>query len=198
MVPAYVYEQLPLTGFSIRVIQLRPSKDPLETLTCEIGTIDLDPKSDEPPAYEAISYTWGGQSPSPHHVLFCINANGSKNKVEITENCHDALRRFRLPDSVRSVWIDSVCINQSDLDEKAHQISLMGLVYSRAGRVLIWLGHDPDGLGAEICDILKEGASFNSRKAEDYEKALAFRNRISHGTNHPLMRPELGCFADFM
>ncbi|KAK4206775.1 heterokaryon incompatibility protein-domain-containing protein [Rhypophila decipiens] len=178
MTTTYVYEPLCLTDFSVRVIQLHPSQDRHARLTCEIGIIDLDPNSDAPPVYDAVSYTWGGQSPSPDHLLFCIGADGSESQVEITENARDALRRFRLSDSVRNVWVDSVCINQSDLTEKAHQISLMGLVYSQADRVLIWLGHGTDGLGAEICDILKEGATFNYRKQEDYDRALAFRNRL--------------------
>lgn len=42
--------------------------------------------------------------------------------------------------TVSHLWIDAVCIDQSNAREKAAQIPLMGEVYSRAGRVLAWLG----------------------------------------------------------
>lgn len=40
-----------------------------------------------------------------------------------------------------SMWIDAICINQTDLDEKGYQVELMGDIYSKASHVLIWLGN---------------------------------------------------------
>ncbi|OAL47211.1 hypothetical protein IQ07DRAFT_634187 [Pyrenochaeta sp. DS3sAY3a] len=37
------------------------------------------------------------------------------------------------------VWIDQLCINQSDNDERSHQVSLMGSIYSAARQVIIWV-----------------------------------------------------------
>ncbi|KAF2023231.1 HET-domain-containing protein, partial [Setomelanomma holmii] len=39
-----------------------------------------------------------------------------------------------------SIWVDRICINQSDDDERSHQVGLMGLIYRRARTVFIWLG----------------------------------------------------------
>lgn len=39
-------------------------------------------------------------------------------------------------------WIDAICINQSDLDERSRQVRIMPDIYSRASAVIIWLGHD--------------------------------------------------------
>lgn len=38
------------------------------------------------------------------------------------------------------LWIDAVCINQSDLVEKAQQVDVMGSIYTAASRTIIWLG----------------------------------------------------------
>lgn len=44
------------------------------------------------------------------------------------------------------LWIDAVCIDQANAPEKGMQIPLMGEIYSRAGRVLAWLGADESRL----------------------------------------------------
>ncbi|KAK1751407.1 heterokaryon incompatibility protein-domain-containing protein [Echria macrotheca] len=40
----------------------------------------------------------------------------------------------------RHVWIDAICINQSDVPERSRQVSLMGAIYQRSTMTLIWLG----------------------------------------------------------
>jgi hypothetical protein len=38
------------------------------------------------------------------------------------------------------IWIDALCINQSDNVEKAIQVPLMGSIYTNARQVIVWLG----------------------------------------------------------
>jgi hypothetical protein len=40
----------------------------------------------------------------------------------------------------RRLWIDAICINQASIEERNHQVGLMGKVYERAETVLVWLG----------------------------------------------------------
>lgn len=56
----------------------------------------------------------------------------------------------------RILWADAVCIDQSDVEEKSHQVNLMGEIYGRASRVLIWLGEDPDGDAEEALRFIKD------------------------------------------
>ena len=42
----------------------------------------------------------------------------------------------------RIIWVDAVCINQADPEEKTLQVTMMNLIYSRAEEVMIWLGED--------------------------------------------------------
>lgn len=50
--------------------------------------------------------------------------------------------RVRLDDCVRAVWADAISINQDDIEERGHQVSLMRRIYRRAKKVFIWLGED--------------------------------------------------------
>lgn len=82
--------------------------------------------------YEAVSYTWG--APVMNKLLCCDNA-----LLPITENVDFMLRRLR-GNRERRLWIDAICLNQSDNDEKRHQVPLMGEIYRESSNVLIWLG----------------------------------------------------------
>jgi Heterokaryon incompatibility protein (HET) len=62
--------------------------------------------------------------------------------VRITTNLFAALTNLRKRDDIKWIWIDALCINQNDINEKNHQVSLMRQIYSRAERVLSWLGEE--------------------------------------------------------
>lgn len=85
------------------------------------------------PEYEALSYAW--DSPIKGSPVYC---NGKA--IMVTENCVAALRQLRHEDKKRSLWVDALCIDQTSLEERGHQVQHMGEVYSQAKSVVIWLG----------------------------------------------------------
>ena len=88
------------------------------------------------PKYQALSYTWG----SPETTK-TIAVNGAL--VEVQQNLHDALfNLIELPEWEGEVWlwVDAICIDQQNLQERTSQVRLMDFIYTRAQRVLIWLG----------------------------------------------------------
>jgi hypothetical protein len=87
--------------------------------------------------YEALSYVWGDPSEGPN-----IKISGVA--VRVTPNLHTALRRLRYPTKKRTVWIDQLCINQTDNLEKASQVSMMRDIYKRCTHCIIWLGELPE------------------------------------------------------
>ena len=94
---------------------------------------------------KALSYTWGNPS---NICLVTIN-----NKTcPVTKNLFLALLRLRYQDISRFLWIDAVCINQTNLTEKSQQVAMMAKIYAMASNVLIWLGEPVpqpgDGSGA--------------------------------------------------
>jgi hypothetical protein len=93
------------------------------------------------PAFEALSYAWG--SDSYHHVVYVDSptAEGvSPMTMSIRKNLANALSHLRYADRDRVLWIDAICINQHDLQERGLQVPRMTDIYKYANRVVVWLG----------------------------------------------------------
>jgi hypothetical protein len=71
-----------------------------------------------------------------------ITCNGSS--LQVTSNLHDALQYLRPIDGERIMWIDAVCINQTNPQERTAQVGIMKNIYSKSDHVVIWLGKDTD------------------------------------------------------
>lgn len=132
---AYAYSKLPSPTYT-RLLELQPSEDPDAELRCRLYAVEL--YAPATPFYEAISYTWGTNTPS--QTLIIDIDRGTSTYVLITTNLSDALRRLRSGDTPRALWADAVCINQKDDVEKSRHIPLMTDIYRAASRVLVWLG----------------------------------------------------------
>ncbi len=130
----YVYQ--PLDDGYIRLVEVL--SDTIDApLQCRIFPCRLEDTPYIP--YEALSYVWGPQEPL--HNLLC----GVRWRVlRIGPNLLDALLHLRLHPwnnpSSRVLWIDRICINQEDIDERASQVRLMHSIYRRCRQALVWLG----------------------------------------------------------
>ncbi|KAL3296054.1 Het domain-containing protein [Colletotrichum asianum] len=119
------------TDRSIRILTLHPGtlNDRLRG-DLEIVNIDISSRD-----YETISYVWGNSSKT--HDMVC---NGAE--MFITESLHGALTCMRLAYVSRRLWVDQVCIDQDNAEEKNSQIPLMDVIYRSAGHVLftrVWV-----------------------------------------------------------
>lgn len=85
------------------------------------------------PAYVTVSYTWGSEED-----LECLSVNGLS--MLVRRNCFNALWQLRLHNVKLLIWIDSICINQDDKDEKSNQVRLMGLLYANAQFTVACIG----------------------------------------------------------
>ena len=121
------------TPTSTRLLHLHPGETP-SPLRCHLVTVDLNTN----PTYEAISYAWA----SPLHQQD-ITINDTT--VSIRENLHSFLLRFRDPVLEKVLWVDALSISQTDLDEKARQVAMIGRVFKQAARVRVWVGEHADG-----------------------------------------------------
>lgn len=104
-----------------------------DPLSCDLTEIQDRGKD----SYEALSYTWteGDETDSERTDILC-----HESPLSITLHLASALSQIRDEFQTKSLWIDQICINQGDSDEKDSQIRLMGQIYSNANKVLIWLG----------------------------------------------------------
>lgn len=113
----------------IRLFNLEPSASFEGPLKCSIRIVSLI----DWPQYSALSWNWGTDPARTE-----IELNG--NPYACPKNLAIALRYFRDDSRIISFCADAICINQTDLLEKSHQIPLMGDIYSQAVVVRIWLG----------------------------------------------------------
>lgn len=74
---------------------------------------------------------------------------------KVRSNLLEGLRVFRLANQERTVWVDALCINQEDRDERSQQVGLMGLIFWLAECVLIWLGRDERRIAGETFNYMQ-------------------------------------------
>jgi hypothetical protein len=142
-----IYEAAPLPlGPFIRVIRIRSSEvlDNSDPVACDFYLLNLDDKTlcnfnryhfpgRVKYTYTALSYTWGEATP-----LHRIYLDGKPQ--EVRQNLFGFLQNARKNGLTDFLWIDALCIDQFQVQERNHQVRMMGRVYSRALKVIVWLG----------------------------------------------------------
>jgi hypothetical protein len=139
----YEYRSISEDSEDFRVVTIHPGENAQE-IHCTISHTSFRVDSQEfNIEYEALSYTWGSNVKS-HAIIF------NERILPVTENLLAALRRFRLHDKPRTLWVDAICINQDDIPERNRQVQSMARIYQGSKRVLVWLGEEdettPDAL----------------------------------------------------
>lgn len=121
----FTYEALTLGEF--RLLSIRPGHAP-----CEYNYSLRHENISNPPPYKALSYAWG--DPTANHE---IKVNGGT--FAINSNLKTALKYLDFEDE-EAIWIDAICINQNDDQEKSKQIAAMSQIYRGASEVIAWIG----------------------------------------------------------
>jgi hypothetical protein len=144
-----LYQDLPYSD-SIRFLKIDPGVGD-NPIICSLQLARLDSLSI---TYEALSYVWG----NTWDVEMDIACNGEVKRIRC--NLYDALQRIRHPEQSRVIWVDAICIDQSNKQEREHQVQLMGSIYGKAQTVLIWLGRDTRNQAepafSVLCSVIKE------------------------------------------
>ncbi|KAH7081141.1 heterokaryon incompatibility protein-domain-containing protein [Paraphoma chrysanthemicola] len=133
------------------------------TMEFELRAVSLDDKPD----YTALSYVWGDATAEASRKIIVNNF-----AFPITKNLEIALQHLRYHDIQPAIWIDVICINQNNYDEKDDQVPRMSRIYSNARDVLIWLGpgtKDNRHIVMILCEWLRLGAKYASNLTEHYE-----------------------------
>lgn len=143
MPESYSYQPLKYT-VSIRVLDLQPASNFDAPIVIQLQERDLiarhSPRIPRRGTYEALSYVWG--SKIGNKPVYCDGKS-----ILVTENCEAALRRLRRRYRPRRLWIDALCIDQSNTRERSSQVSLMEEVYRNASQVIVWAGEHADAGG---------------------------------------------------
>ncbi|KAF2654208.1 HET-domain-containing protein, partial [Lophiostoma macrostomum CBS 122681] len=120
----------------IRVVEVAPSESFDQPLHLTLRHTSLI--AENRLKYEALSYCWGDIRQTVGITL--VGDNASSVEFQISSNLERAIKRIRQPKEIRVFWIDLLCINQSDTNERGRQVALMCDVYALAESVSVWLG----------------------------------------------------------
>lgn len=161
MMAKYIYAPIDSVACQIRLIDLLPSTKFEAEIQIHLRTGVLSDTT--VPKYEALSYVWG--SPENPEDILIDGAN-----LTVTRALAQALPYLRYEDQPRTLWIDAICVNQEDLEERGRQVERMATLYSCARRVVVWLGAGTRNsrLGLETMETLRSKISY------DIEKDLAY------------------------
>ncbi|MCJ1394394.1 hypothetical protein MMC18_007272 [Xylographa bjoerkii] len=156
-----LYKKLETKSKQIRLIHLhRGGSQGL--ICCSLRTVALA----KDPVYEALSYVWGDPS-----VTAPIVVDGQT--IEVTVNLESALRHLRLSNCQRTIWVDAICVNQQDLEERSDQVVLMRDIYSQAVGVVGWLGPETEYSAEAIGLLHMLAAGTHSDKMSTFNPKLA-------------------------
>lgn len=148
--PPFTHRALPsgpAVSTSIRLIQLLPKNSQIEP-SDDVDAPDdgrqarvhctlFDASLIDPPPYAGLSYTWG--DPNEKDI---ITVNGLP--FPVTVNLERALFQLRQDDEPLTLWVDAICIDQSNETEKTEQVQEMRQIYMHATSVITWLGPAAD------------------------------------------------------
>ncbi|KAF5982819.1 het-domain-containing protein [Fusarium coicis] len=156
----YSYDQLPNDPSRnyFRVLKVLPTEDPESVISCTLSTVVLPPVGSKK-EHMCLSHRWktGGRS---RQILI----DGRTLTVQL--NVYQFLKLARERYSDVPIWIDTICINQEDVDEKSHQVPLMREIYHQA-QVVSYLGDDNPMLESCIKMICLGKSPKNSFDARD-------------------------------
>ncbi|KAF5722720.1 heterokaryon incompatibility 6 OR allele [Fusarium mundagurra] len=145
---SFPYDKLP-NPQSFRLLEIE-NGDSNCTISCTLRLHSLETA----PLYQALSYVWG---PPPTTSGKSIQCNG--HDFFVTDNLYGALHRLRDIRDCCLIWIDQICINQNDLQERSQQVSIMRDIYSKAQLVNAWLGVTDSPESAHVADMISIMAS---------------------------------------
>jgi hypothetical protein len=129
---AYQYQPLKSPDV-VRLMTLLPGEFSSEIRIC----LERKQFTEQPvPKFEALSYAWGSIV-DPVNIF--VGETGY-DTLFVTQNLAEALPYLRYREKPRVLWIDAICVNQQDLEERSSQVNRMADIYSKVTRVVVWLG----------------------------------------------------------
>ena len=169
-----IYEPLDEENLDVRFLRLSPTNRFDDRLRCLVYKASVI--QDTYPVFKALSYCWGSATPAGRIIL-----NGSI--VNVRPNLECALRYLRDQSHGVELWVDALCINQDDWDERSSQVQLMDSMYSDAEEVVVWLGDASHDSKAAIGLIEKWSEWFVYKGRGDEQAAFSVAEDLPFAFN---------------
>lgn len=146
----YSYNALDKQSRAIRLLSF--DLESTDRIRCTLRTYDLP----SCPPYIALSYAWG----SPWHTREIVV---SEQPFVVRDNLWWALKTLKIHGTPAQIddppayfWIDAICIDQHNVEERNHQVGMMKDIFSKARWVIAWLGGTGDN-SEEIFEQITRG-----------------------------------------
>jgi hypothetical protein len=100
--------------------------------------------------------------------------------ISVGKNLEKALRTLReIPEISNGtrVWVDALCINQGDFEEKNVEVKQMGEIYREADRVVSYLGEESDQSG-DVLEFMNAVGDVIQRVSDLTPIILGFLNNL--------------------
>ncbi|KAL8364729.1 hypothetical protein RB595_003828 [Gaeumannomyces hyphopodioides] len=178
---AALYKDLPED--SVRLLRLLPHQDENSPIECQLITCSILGSGRTHP-YEALSYVWGSERDK-----LSIYIDGVEQFVRA--NLHYALSHLRDYFVERVLWIDAICINQDDNEERGQQVQSMAKIYAKANRVIVWLV-DPLKNAPDEGDPVADDRMDNGDQALEAIRAAAEEQRVDSTMDQKIVLALLG------
>jgi hypothetical protein len=156
-------------SLEIRVLDVAPGKRG-DSVRCHLFTASSVREID----YEALSYVWGGE-PCKGGPEISVNDCS----MPITPNLHAALQSLRHSDRSRLLWIDAICIDQTNANERKAQLLMMGDIYRSSKRVCIYLG-EADEESDYLLTVLEQHQDLESPIGTDVRKTKNWATTLKY------------------
>jgi hypothetical protein len=132
--------------------------------------------------YMALSYCWGDPNPADWITLKPYKGT-TYQRMLITQNLKLALKALwsRRGNNVKSlqIWVDAICINQGDTYERSQQVQMMRQIYSKADKVLAWVGPMPgEALSPPIVEHLSKMLELHSLNNLNLDATSSSRSNL--------------------
>lgn len=161
------YKYIPLPrGDYFRLLVLEPGAKE-DDLVASMRAAELQNIKETKNSFEAISYVWGSNTKDQVIII-----DGSQ--VFITTNLRNSLRQVRYEDKPRTVWADSICIDQQNIEEKSHQVGAMGRIYQSSECTLMCFGSEPEfqQLATDAATLINEVSEMMRCVLDDLDSSV--------------------------
>ena len=180
-----IYKPLDFPSHQFRVLEIEPAEDISSPLVVTLRHYSIEDVAEQGFQYQALSYVWGDQYQNREEILVryeipvtleyslkalynpgeplpTANSGAELFQTTVGENLASALRHLRSRSNPLQIWVDAICINQEDDEEKSYQVKFMYSIFESASFVTAWLGSPGDHTDAAMDAMNDVGQRFEA------------------------------------
>ncbi|PPJ57564.1 hypothetical protein CBER1_10535 [Cercospora berteroae] len=163
---------LPKTKISL--LQMNGFEGPEKRPSFSSHVIEVDTQ----PKYAALSYVWGTDIPAHEIYLNDQSVLVRKNLYDFFHNLTLEFWEYGRAHHWKYLWIDALCIDQSNIVERNQQVSMMDRIYSEVAIVIVWMGQLFGDIPRDLPQWREEQRQEEQQRHRDYVGLNGFLDAV--------------------